>query len=179
MGVTLYTGGCRSGKSSMALEHARKLSEKVCFVATCVPQDEEMRLRVKKHQENRPASWDVIEEPLELAQSIKSVNSGHCPVILVDCLALWICNLMSREENAINSEQEMAVEAENVIQASREYGGEVILVSNEVGMGIMPVNDMARKYGDLVGRCNQVIASRADRVILASCGIGITLKQEL
>ncbi len=177
MGVTLYTGGCRSGKSSLALETARGAGEKVCFIATCVPQDEEMRLRVSKHRRERPPGWDVIEEPVDVAGAISSVDRGVCPVILVDCLTLWVCNLMCREESPLTAEEEMAIEAQRLIDSSRQYGGEVIFVSNEVGMGIVPANAMGRNYADLAGRCNQVIARGADKVVFVSCGIGLTLKE--
>lgn len=176
MAVTLYTGGCRSGKSSLALETARQASENVCFIATCVPQDDEMHLRVKKHQQERPSDWKLIEEPLNLAGAISGVDRDECPVVLVDCLTLWICNLMCHQDNPLNSEKQMALEADKIIQSSRQYGGDVIFVSNEVGMGIMPVNAMSRNYADLAGRCNQVIAKGADKVIFVSCGIEINLK---
>ena len=178
MGVTLYTGGCRSGKSGLAVELAKELSGKVCFIATCVPGDDEMRLRVKKHQEQRPASWQLVEEPVGLAQAISKVDAEAFGVILVDCLTLWVCNLMCREKDSLSREEEMAVEARGLIDAANQYGGDVIFVSNEVGMGIMPTNAMARNYADLAGCCNQVIAAGANKVVFVSCGIGITLKQE-
>ena len=178
MGVTLYTGGCRSGKSSLALEMARETSENVCFIATCVPQDDEMRLRVKKHQEARPAGWQLIEEPIAVGDAISKVDSSAYPIILVDCLTLWICNLMCEEKNSLITEEEIAAQAEKLVDSAKQYGGEVIFVSNEVGMGIMPANAMSRNYADLAGRCNQVVAKGANKVIFVSCGIGITLKQE-
>jgi adenosylcobinamide kinase/adenosylcobinamide-phosphate guanylyltransferase len=176
MAVTLYTGGCRSGKSNLALETARQASDNVCFIATCVPQDDEMHLRVKKHQQERPASWKLIEEPIDLAGAICKVDRSEYPVILVDCLTLWICNLMCAENDPLNCEKQMSIKAEKLIHSARQYGGDVIFVSNEVGMGIMPVNAMSRNYADLAGRCNQVIAKGADKVIFVSCGIGINLK---
>ena len=178
MGVTLYTGGCRSGKSSLALEMARKTSENVCFIATCIPQDEEMRLRVRKHQKEKPSSWDLIEEPLDLAGAISKVKPSAFPVILIDCLTLWVCNLMCREKNPLITEEKMAVEVEKLVDSAKQHGGEVIFVSNEVGMGIMPANAMSRNYADLAGRCNQVVAKGANKVIFVSCGIGIILKRE-
>lgn len=176
MGVTLYTGGCRSGKSSLALDMALETSGNVCFIATCVPQDDEMHLRIKKHKDERPSSWKLIEEPLDIAGAIRNVDSSDCPVILVDCLTLWICNLMCEENKPLSCERQMTIEAEKLIDSAKQYGGDVILVSNEVGMGIMPTNAMARNYADLAGRCNQVIAKGADNVIFVSCGIGIILK---
>ncbi len=176
--VTLYTGGCRSGKSTLAVEEARTLSENVCFIATCVPQDDEMKERVKKHQQKRPLSWQLIEEPLALAEAITKVDSSAYPVILVDCLTLWVCNLMCQKKSPLSKEQEMAVEAERLVYSAKQFDGDVIFVSNEVGMGIIPANAISRSYADLAGQCNQVIAKDADKVVFVSCGLAITLKQE-
>ena len=178
MAITLLTGGCRSGKSSLAVETAKELSGNICFIATCVPQDDEMKSRVKKHQQDRPSSWKLIEEPIHITEAICKVDSSVYPVLLVDCLTLWICNLMCEQKNPLNTEEQMAIAAQKLIDSAKQYGGEVIFVSNEVGMGIMPANAMARNYADLAGRCNQVIAKGADKVIFVSCGIGITLKQK-
>ena len=176
--VTLYTGGCRSGKSRLACQQAGRLSEKVCFIATCVPQDDQMKQRVKKHQEQRPAGWHVIEEPLNVAEAIRTVDRRQFPVVLVDCLTLWVCNLMCQKALPVKTEQDIAIEAERLIESAREYGGDVFFVSNEVGMGIMPDNEMSRVYMDLAGRCNQVVAAGADTVIFVVSGVGLTLKQE-
>ena len=176
--VTLYTGGCRSGKSGLAVEQASRLSENVCFIATCVPQDDEMKERVKKHRQERPSSWKLIEEPLAVADAIAKVDPAAYPVILVDCLTLWVCNLMCQEKSPLSKEQEMVAQAKKLIDSAKRFDGDVIFVSNEVGMGIMPVNAMSRNYADLAGRCNQVIAKDAETVIFVSCGIGITLKHE-
>ena len=137
-----------------------------------------MRLRVRRHQDHRPSSWQLIEEPIALAEAINSVDHSVFPVILVDCLALWVCNLMCQEKNPLTTEQEMEAQAQKLIGAANQHSGEVIFVSNEVGMGIMPANAMARNYADLAGRCNQVIARGANKVVFVACGIGITLKQE-
>lgn len=178
MAVTLYTGGCRSGKSTLAVEQARSLSENVCFIATCTPQDDEMKQRVKKHQAERPSTWQLIEEPLALADTITKVDPSAYPVILIDCLTLWVCNLMCHESNPLNKEKQMASEAKKLIDSANQYDGDIIFVSNEVGMGIIPANAMSRNYADLAGRCNQIIAKGADKAIFVSCGIGITLKQK-
>ena len=178
MVVTLYTGGCRSGKCRLACQRATQLSENVCFIATCIPQDEEMKRRVKKHQQQRPAGWHVIEKPLNVAEAIRSVDRQQYPVILVDCLTLWVCNLMCQKARPVKTEQDIAIEAERLIESVREYGSDVLFVSNEVGMGIMPDNEMSRVYMDLAGRCNQVVAAGADTVIFVVSGVGLTLKQE-
>ena len=174
--LTLYTGGCRSGKSRLASEQANILSEKVCFIATCVPQDEQMKRRIQKHRRQRPANWQVIEEPLNVSEVIRTVDRREFPVVLVDCLTLWVCNLMCKESSPVKTEQDISMEAKKLIASAREYGQDVIFVTNEVGFGIVPDNEMSRTYVDLAGRCNQTIAKAADNVIFVSCGIGITLK---
>ncbi len=179
MAITLFTGGCRSGKSGLAVEMAQGISEQVCFIATCDPQDDEMRLRVKKHKAQRPSNWELIEEPLDITASMSKVDAAASPVILVDCLTLWVCNLMCQKDSPLNDEKQMAAEAQKLIDSAKQYGGDVIFVSNEVGMGIMPANAMSRNYADLAGRCNQVIAKGADKVTFVSCGIGINLKHPL
>ena len=178
MGITLFTGGCRSGKSRLACEMALETSDNVCFIATCIPQDKEMRFRVRKHQDERPSHWDLIEEPVDLAGAISNVDPIAYPAILVDCLTLWICNLMCQKDNPLSSEKQMAIKAGKLADSAKQYGGDIIFVANEVGMGIMPANAMSRNYADLAGRCNQIIAEKADKVVLVSCGIGITLKHE-
>ena len=105
-------------------------------------------------------------------------DSCDYTVILVDCLTVWVCNLMCQENDPLDTEEQMVREADKLIASAKRYDGEVIFVSNEVGMGIVPANAMARNYADLAGRCNQVIARGAEKVIFVSCGIGITLKQE-
>jgi adenosylcobinamide kinase / adenosylcobinamide-phosphate guanylyltransferase len=176
MGVILYAGGCRSGKSRLALETAHAISERVCFIATCVPQDDEMHLRVKRHQEERPENWLLIEEPVDLVGAISRVYSSGCQVILVDCLTLWLCNLMCKDQAPLTTEQEIAIEAEKLIHSAIQFSGDVIFVSSEVGMGIMPDNAMSRSYIDMIGQVNQIIARGANKVVFVSCGIGMTLK---
>lgn len=176
--LILLTGGCRSGKSDLAVQKARELSERVCFIATCVPEDNEMKARIAKHKSQRPGSWQVIEEPVHVADAISKIDSGKYPVVLVDCLTLWVYNLMCGKESAMSTEEQMAEEAERLVGATRHFGGDVIFVTNEVGMGIVPANEMARSYTGLVGRCNQVIAAGADTVIFVASGIPLILKQE-
>ena len=137
-----------------------------------------MKRRVKKHQEQRPAGWHVIEEPLKVTEAIRTVDRQEFGVVLVDCLTLWVCNLMCQKARPVKTEQDIAIEAERLIESAREYGGDVLFVSNEVGMGIMPDNEIARVYTDLAGRCNQIIAAGADTVIFIVSGVPLTLKQE-
>jgi len=176
--LILFTGGCRSGKSSLAVRKAKELSENVCFIATCIPEDEQMKERIAMHRLHRPKSWCVIEEPLRLAEAISRIDSSKYPVVLVDCLALWVCNLMCRKEAAINTEEQIVGRVQKLVEAGRQFAGAVIFVTNEVGMGIMPDNEMARVYIDLIGRCNQIMAASAETVILVASGVPLTLKQE-
>jgi adenosylcobinamide kinase/adenosylcobinamide-phosphate guanylyltransferase len=176
--IILITGGTRSGKS----EHARKTAEALpgprAFVATCVATDEEMRQRISKHQQKRlTAGWYTIDAPLELANTLQ--KSDDFEVILVDCLTLWISNLMyeAREQEDGLSEEYVAGKAAELVKVCSGRRGTVIFVTNEVGSGIVPENSLSRRYRDLVGRCNQIIAEGADEVTLVACGLPLNLKR--
>lgn len=165
-------GGCRSGKSNHALDLAEKMAAKDrIFIATCVPQDGEMRQRVAKHQQNRSQSWKTIEAPLHLPQAIMD-NSRAESVVLVDCLTLWINNLLMENESATDVEDQIS----KLVQAVQSADGAVIMVSNEVGTGIVPENKLARVYRDLVGSVNQEVAKCADRVVWVVAGIAVNIK---
>jgi adenosylcobinamide kinase/adenosylcobinamide-phosphate guanylyltransferase len=165
-------GGCRSGKSKHALGLAQAMTEnEKIFVATCAPQDDEMRVRVANHQKQRDQSWKTVEAPLQLADAILQ-NAHAGSVVLIDCLTLWVNNLMM-EKDAINGADEKIVE---LIQAVQSAEGQVVLVSNEVGSGIVPENKLAREYRDLVGCVNQAVAGVVDRVDMVVAGIAITIK---
>ena len=165
-------GGCRSGKSNHALELAEKMAvnEKV-FIATCVPQDDEMRQRVAKHQQSRSQSWKTIEAPLHLPQAILD-NARAEGVVLIDCLTLWINNLLMENESTPIVENQIS----KLLRALQSADGTVIMVSNEVGTGIVPENKLARVYRDLVGSLNQAVARHVDRVVWVVAGIPVTIK---
>ncbi len=174
---TLVTGGARSGKSSYALELCEKIQGNRCFIATCPVTDGEMADRIEKHKQERLGrQWTTIEEELELALTISENNS--CDIILVDCLTLWISNLLYHyEKNGRNlGEKEMATLAEQLAVAAQDSKAKVCFVTNEVGLGIVPDNALARKYRDLVGRCNRIVANNASEVFLVSCGLPLKLK---
>ncbi len=175
--LLLVTGGSRSGKSSYAQRTAELLPAPRFFIATCRVSDSEMAERVRKHQEaRRGADWLTVEEPLDLAGALRAASQGN--VLLVDCLTIWINNLLyeaDKERISLTSE-DVADALGEVLVACRSVRGTVILVTGEVGMGIVPENALARLYRDCVGTCNQLIAKVADRVILVTCGIALTLK---
>ncbi|MGC8602587.1 MAG: bifunctional adenosylcobinamide kinase/adenosylcobinamide-phosphate guanylyltransferase, partial [Desulfomonilaceae bacterium] len=152
--ICLVVGGRRSGKSEYAQTFADRLPGPRAFIATCPVLDEEMAERIRKHQEARKHSdWTTIEEPLNLTLAI--LNAQEFNVILIDCLTLWINNLMyefSRKEKLI-SEEFVSERCNELILACSAHTGQVILVTNETGMGIVPDNEQSRLFLDLVGRC--------------------------
>jgi len=177
--IVLVTGGCRSGKSVFAQQLAESLPGRRVFVATCQPLDDEMRQRIEKHrQERSTTNWQTIEEPLDLADAL--TRSRDWDVVLVDCLTLWISNLLCNapRDHADMDEERLAGQCQQVLDACRAHPGTILFVTNEVGLGIVPDNALSRRFRDLVGRCNQVIAAAADHVTLMTCGIPLRLKGE-
>ncbi len=165
-------GGCRSGKSSYALETARKYSgDNKIFVATCIPYDEEMKQRVARHQQERSRRWHTVEAPLHLPEAILEA-SGQASVLLVDCLTLWINNLLMENHDS----EQILNQIQNLTEAVSSATCPVILVSNEVGTGIVPENTLARLYRDLVGWANQAVAACADQVVWSVAGIPVIIK---
>ena len=170
--TTLITGGCRSGKSNHALKLATDMRRQPqTFVATCTPQDEEMRQRVQRHQQERGAEWNTLEVPVKLAEALTR-HGKKAGVMLVDCLTLWISNMMMEDADD-QTVQQMCKEVCNVLIAPP---CPIILVSNEVGTGIVPENPLARRYRDLAGWTNQQIAAACQSVIWMVAGIPVTIK---
>lgn len=166
--LTLVLGGQRSGKSVLAERMAIRDGE-AFYLATAEARDGEMEDRIKKHQERRGNGWHAIEEPLDIAATLP-ILSGKLPV-LIDCLTVWLANLMEAGQNP-------ARETARLIDAARAYPGPVIAVSNEVGLGVIPANKLARQFADEAGLMNQRFAADADRVIFAAAGLPIVLKNE-
>jgi adenosylcobinamide kinase/adenosylcobinamide-phosphate guanylyltransferase len=172
--ITFVVGGCRSGKSRYALDLAAQLSEKQkIFIATCLPQDEEMRQRVARHQKDRGKSWITLEVPIDLPEVVTQQGfQGH--VILVDCLTIWTSNLLTITPKM--SEDEVIESVDNLTRALHTVNCPVILVSNEVGTGIVPENRLARQFRDIMGMANQRVAECADEVIWMVAGIPVKIK---
>jgi adenosylcobinamide kinase/adenosylcobinamide-phosphate guanylyltransferase len=165
-------GGCRSGKSRQALETADGLpGNKRVFIATCIPRDAEMHLRVEQHRKERSQNWQTVEVPVNLAPAIVE-QSRQADVLLVDCLTLWISNLMLETED----DEKIHDEINSLIPALESAVCPVVLVSNEVGGGIVPENKLSRRFRDLVGSTNQAVAGYAARVVWMVAGIPVKIK---
>ncbi len=176
--IILVTGGTRSGKSTYALQLAENKAEPHCFIATCGVSDPEMAERVKKHQDERSGKiWKTVEETLNLYSAFTE-NSNYS-IYIVDCLTLWISNIMEFCHHAGRSceENDIKKEIDQLFDYLEKIDGTIVFVTNEVGMGIVPENQLARRYRDLVGYCNRLVASRADDVVLVSCGLPLYLKK--
>jgi len=169
--IELILGGARSGKSTMAEQKAIDTGLPVTYIATASPDDDEMDSRISHHKSRRPDHWQLIEEPLLLGKTIKQLNqNNHC--LLIDCLTLWITNLLMKEEAGFLEEQTASL-LENLIQSDST----IILVSNETGMGVVPLGEISRRFVDESGRLHQTLASMADKVTLSVAGLPMILKE--
>ena len=178
--IILVTGGSRSGKSSYALEVGQSLPGPRKFIATCPMTDDEIKMRIEAHQRERlSGNWETIEQQIEIGEALEKVEVSA--VILVDCLTLWVNNLMYRNEKEFENitEEDMEEFSSEVIRKCRKRKGITIFVSNEVGMGIVPGDKQIRLYRDLVGRCNKAFTTEADAVVLVVYGIASFIKGEL
>ena len=170
--IIFILGGCRSGKSSFALQTAEQiLGSKKFFMATCMPQDDEMKQRVARHQKERSQKWKTVEAPLHLPEAILD-TSPKADVILIDCLTLWVSNLLMES----NDEEKLEEIISTLIDSLEKATCPVVLVSNEIGTGIVPENKLARQYRDLIGLANQAVAKAAGKVIWMVAGIPVTIK---
>ncbi len=167
---TLVLGGIKSGKSRFAESIATDSKKPVVYIATASAGDEEMRQRIEHHKKSRPSEWQVIEEPINLGRVIKAHSTSQT-CVLVDCLTLWLTNLLMQESNQILNQQK----AELIISI-RESRGSVVLVSNETSMGVVPMGELTRKFCDEAGLLHQELAGLCDTVVLTVAGLSHYLK---
>lgn len=168
--VELFLGGARSGKSRLAEERAEQLGSTVTYLATATAGDTEMAERIAHHRSRRPAHWGLVEEPLALGRALRNTATPD-GVVLVDCLTLWLANALAA------GEERYADERAALLEALEHAAGPVVLVSNEVGSGIVPLGAETRRYADEAGRLNQAVAACSDRVTLVVAGLPWVLKE--
>jgi adenosylcobinamide kinase/adenosylcobinamide-phosphate guanylyltransferase len=175
---TLITGGSRSGKSRMAQELARKAGGPVLFVATAEAGDEEMKQRIEAHRKNRPADWTTLEVTTHIGRKI-TANIGRAKMVIIDCITLLINNIFQQHEGTADTLLEKAVEAEikELISCIKHSSARFIIVTNEVGLGIVPADGVSRLYRDLLGKANQMLAEHIDEVIFMVAGIPVIIKE--
>lgn len=170
-GVTLLIGGARSGKSSLAVEIGRVFHAAggaVTVAATATASDADMEQRISRHRRDRP-DWSTVEEPIELAEALESVPSDH--LVIVDCLTMWVSNLMFAER----SEEEVLTAAVTASSAAARRSEPVVVITNEVGLGVHPPTELGLRYRDLLGRVNQTWAASADRSLFLVAGRAVVL----
>ncbi len=177
--IVLITGGTRSGKSVFAEQYAATQSDKVAYIATAHIYDQEMQTRVTLHRERRPDTWQTFESPYH-ADQILLEAAKHADVILFDCLTLYTSNLLLSTNTPTDREarfQYVMGEIDKLLLSSQKSQSTILFVTNEVGMGIVPENALAREYRDIAGMVNQKIAADADEVYLVICGLPVELKK--
>ncbi|HEV8635856.1 MAG TPA: bifunctional adenosylcobinamide kinase/adenosylcobinamide-phosphate guanylyltransferase [Chloroflexota bacterium] len=188
--TTLILGGARGGKSDWAVDLAQRSGRPVVYVATATPDDAEMAERIANHRATRPHSWHTVEAPLDLSAAVTQ-HSQPGDLVLIDCLTLWVSNVVLRrtageaEPDALpprlwrDVEAELLTAAAGVLDSARERDVSLILVSNEVGMGVVPPYVLGRGYRDVLGSVNRAVAARADPVALMVAGLPIDLRRLL
>ena len=174
--LTLVLGGVRAGKSAYARRLAQA-GERVLFVATAEALDEDMNARIRTHQQSRPAEWDTLEEPLGIVAAMKPLLSRY-DTVLLDCLTLWVSNLLLRDPDSVGVDADIPSEVHNLLTLYREQEASWIVVSNEVGLGVVPPTKLGRVYADELGRVNQMVAAAADVVVFMAAGLPLNLKAD-
>ncbi len=182
--LTLILGGARSGKSDLALRLAAASGRDVLFVVTMEPGDDELRLRVEQHRAERPAAWRTVEAPRDVASAL-ATHARPGDFVVVDCMTLWVSNLLldrlgdgagASAESTADAIGEAAALARDLAGWSAAFDGDVAVVSNEVGMGVVPAYPLGRAFRDALGAANAAAAARADRVYLVAAGLALELK---
>jgi len=169
--IIFILGGARSGKSTYALGLAKKEKKKVAFIATCQAMDKEMAQRIKLHRKIRPKDWQTFEEPRNVADLLNKIRAEF-QVIIIDCITLLISNLMlkGRKEGVVIKE------INSILSALKKIEGKAFIVSNELGLGIVPKNKLGRDFRDIAGKINQLIAGESDKVFFMISGIAWKIK---
>lgn len=176
--IILVLGGARSGKSDYASKFAQASSESVLFVATAEAGDEEMRTRIEQHRSERPPAWRTLEAPLGVGKAIRAGWRGE-KIVILDCMTLLAGNVLGRMSEPYHERTAQAVmdeETQNILDAYREIEAVWVIVSNEVGLGIIPPYPLGRLYRDVLGRTNQRLAAEADEVFFLVSGLAMKLK---
>ncbi len=166
--LTLLIGGARSGKSDLAVEIGRRFTGDVTFIATAQPFDDDMRIRIGRHQADRP-SWPTIEAPTELAAALITAPDDN--LVIIDCLTVWLANLVVDNR----SESDVLAAAIGTAQLAAQRSAPTVTVTNEVGLGIHPETDLGREYRDLLGRINRIWADAAQQSLFLVAGRAIAL----
>ncbi|WP_169082960.1 bifunctional adenosylcobinamide kinase/adenosylcobinamide-phosphate guanylyltransferase [Paenibacillus sp. PL91] len=186
----LVTGGARSGKSGFAEQYAMRAAARGLYLATCQPYDDEMRERITKHRTDRDISgfsWKTAEDACNAAdllnqwdeQFTAEIKKGQePPIVLLDCLTLWLTNWMMQAEQQTWEENRLELEIEKLLEAIARYSHPLLIVTNEVGDGIVPAYPLGRRFRDEAGRLNQKVAALCERVFLVTAGIPIELKSQ-
>lgn len=169
---TLILGGARSGKSALAESLATSSAREVVYLATGQALDEEMAVRIAHHRTRRPAHWRCVEAPLALADALRA-HAGTDTCLLVDCLTLWLSNLLAQPAAVFERERDA------LLSTLPQLPGDVLLVSNEVGLGIVPLGELTRRFVDEAGRLHQALGARCDRVLFVAAGLPLALKGTL
>ncbi|MDO8282513.1 MAG: bifunctional adenosylcobinamide kinase/adenosylcobinamide-phosphate guanylyltransferase [Thermodesulfovibrionia bacterium] len=171
--IVFITGGARSGKSSFALREAEKIDGRKAYIATAQALDDEMKERIRKHKDERGAEWDTFEEPFKIPEIISDADTKYSVVVL-DCLTLWLSNLICGNMDCSREIDGLIAVLEDLMKKANN--SKLFIVSNEVGMGIVPENELARRFRDTAGFLNQKVAEIADEVYLVTAGIPIKIK---
>jgi len=180
--TVLLIGGARSGKSRFAQEMALKSGKQVLFVATAVPGDDEMQRRIEEHQRARPKDWGTLEVTTHVGREIEQ-RIGEAQVVIVDCITLLVSNILGQHTDQAGEvidespvEKEVTSEIDELVECINRTEASFIIVTNEVGEGLVPANKMSRLYRDLLGKANQLLVQQADEVYLMVAGLPVMVK---
>jgi adenosylcobinamide kinase/adenosylcobinamide-phosphate guanylyltransferase len=179
---TLIIGGARSGKSRFAQELAQKAGGAVLFVATAEAGDEEMKQRIEEHKKARPSNWETLEATTQIGRQIP-LNIGKAQTVIIDCITLLVNNIFQQHSQPGDAdidtaliEKEVMAEIKELVDCMERVAANFIVVTNEVGLGLVPANKAGRLYRDWLGRANQMLAQHADEVIMMVAGIPVKIK---